>query len=150
MSRVGLLAENQLADLLLSVGRGIQDMKSAQAVPAEALIFYEIGSGKQWDFNGTVTVEGGQQTAAFVIFNVIATAQRHDTVLLADLIVDSAIVANEEIKRVDILPVRTDEQYRKGWNILMYPTARGNVNAKVRCLVVSNDNVSIQVNKGRL
>lgn len=149
MSRVSLLPEQQLTDLLLLVGRGIREMKSGQAVPAEALVFYEVGNTGQWDFDGMVTVGGGNQQAAFVAFTVTATAKRHDTVLLADLIVDRLIVAGEEIQRVDILPVRTAEQYRRKWNILVYPSARGRVNAKLKCFVASNNSVSIQAMEGR-
>lgn len=149
MSRVSLLPENQLADLLLSVGRGIREMKSGQLVPAEALVFYEVGGTEQWDFDDTVTVSGGNQQAAFVAFTVTATAKHHDTVLLADLIVDRIIVADEEIQRVDILPVRTAEQYRRKWSIVVYPAARGSVNAKLKCFVASNNSVSIQAVEGR-
>lgn len=144
-----MLPENQLADLLLSVGRGIREMKSGQAVPAEALVFYEVGNDGQWDFDGTVTVGGGNQQAAFVAFTVTATAERRDTVLLADLIVDQLIVAGQDIRRIDILPVRDEEQHRKKWNVLVFPTARGRVNAKVKCFIASNNSASIHVAEGR-
>ena len=150
MSRLKYLPKNQLADLLISVGTAMREMKSGQAVPASGLMFYETGNSGEWDYNGTATTAGGQQIARYVVFTVTATATTSDIVLLADLIVDKAIIDGQTIDRVHILATRVADTKKKRWHILMFPQNSGTVNVKLKCLVAANAWASVEVVEGRL
>lgn len=149
MSRIRLLPENIISDLVVSIGRDIQQLKLTQALSSSGLVFYESSSDRQWDFDDNVTVTGGQQVAHNIAFTVIATASRPDSVLLADLIIDTVVVSGETIHRIDILPVRSGSGNTSKWHVFVYPRARGVVDAKLKCTVVSNDRPSILVIEGR-
>lgn len=146
MSRLNMLPENQLADILTSLDRNIRDLKTSQVMASSGLVFYESASNDEWDFNQAASVVGGQQQASGVPFIITATAKKDKTFLLADLIIDKMLINSAAPTRIDIIPISSDVRHIRRWFAYVY-VQRGlsSVLAQMKCAVVANANVDLTV-----
>lgn len=146
MSRLNMLPENQLADILTSLDRNIRDLKTGQVMASSGLVFYESASSSDWDFNRVANVVGGQQQASGVPFIVTATAKKDKTFLLADLIIDKMLINSAAPARIDIIPISSDSRHARRWFVYVYvQKGLSSVLAQMKCAVVANTNVDLTV-----
>lgn len=141
-----MLPENQLADILTSLDRNIRELKTSQVVASNGLVFYESASDKEWDFNQTAAVFGGQQQASGVPFVVTATAKKDNILLLADLIIDRMLINSAMPARIDMIPISSDSRHARRWFAYVYvQKGLSSVLAQMKCAVVANTNVDLTV-----
>lgn len=146
MSRLNMLPENQLADILTSLDRNIRDLKTSQMMASNGLVFYENVSSGDWDFNRVANVVGGQQQASGVPFIITATAKKDKTFLLADLIIDKMLINSTAPTRIDIIPISSDSRHARRWFAYVYvQKGLSSVLAQMKCAVVANTNVDLTV-----
>lgn len=146
MSRLNMLPENQLADILASLDRNIRNLKTSQMMASNGLVFYESVSSGDWDFNRVANVVGGQQQASGVPFIITATAKKDKTFLLADLIIDKMLINSAAPTRIDIIPISSDSRHARKWFAYMYvQKGLSSVLAQMKCAVVANTNVDLTV-----
>lgn len=146
MSRLNMLPENQLADILTSLDLNIRDLKTGQVMASSGLVFYESTSNNDWDFNQVANVVGGQQQASGVPFVITATARKDKTFLLADLIVDKILINSAAPTRIDIIPISSDSWHARRWFAYVYvQKGLSSVLAQMKCAVVTNTNVDLTV-----
>lgn len=146
MNRLSMLPENQLADILTSLDRNIRDLKTSQVMASNGLVFYESASDKEWDFNQTAAVFGGQQQASGVPFIVTATAKKDKTFLLADLIIDKILINSAVPVRIDMVPISSDSRHVRRW--FAYAYVRKGLNSvltQMKCAVVANTSVDLTI-----
>ena len=146
MSRLNMLPENQLADILASLDRNIRNLKTSQMMASNGLVFYESVSSGDWDFNRVANVVGGQQQASGVPFIITATAKKDKTFLLADLIIDKMLINSAAPTRIDIIPISSDSRHARRWFAYVYvQKGLSSVLAQMKCAVVANTNVDLTV-----
>jgi hypothetical protein len=141
-----MLPENQLADILTSLDRNIRDLKTSQVMASNGLVFYESASDKEWDFDQTAAVFGGQQQASGVPFIVTATAKKDKTFLLADLIIDKILINSAVPVRIDMVPISSDSRHVRRW--FAYAYVRKGLNSvltQMKCAVVANTSVDLTI-----
>ena len=146
MNRLSMLPENQLADILTSLDRNIRDLKTSQVMASNGLVFYESASDKEWDFDQTAAVFGGQQQASGVPFIVTATAKKDKTFLLADLIIDKILINSAVPVRIDMVPISSDSRHVRRW--FAYAYVRKGLNSvltQMKCAVVANTSVDLTI-----
>lgn len=146
MSRLNMLPENQLADILTSLDRNIRDLKTGQVMASSGLVFYESASNDEWDFNQVANVVGGQQQASGVPFVITATAKKDKTFLLVDLIIDKVLINSAVPVRIDMMPISSDSRHVRRWLAYVF-VSKGltSVLAQMKCAVVANTNVDLTV-----
>ena len=146
MSRLNMLPENQLADILTSLDRNIRDLKTGQMMASSGLVFYESASSGGWDFSQVANVIGGQQQASGVPLFVKAPAKKEKTFLLADLIIDKMLINSAAPVRIDIMPILSDSRHVRRWFVYVYvQKGLSSVLAQMKCAVVANTNVDLTV-----
>ena len=146
MSRLNMLPENQLADILTSLDRNIRDLKTGQMMASSGLVFYESASSGGWDFGQVANVIGGQQQASGVPFIVTATAKKDKIFLLADLIIDKMLINSAAPTRIDIIPISSYVRHVRRWFVYVYvQKGLSSVLAQMKCAVVANTNVDLTV-----
>lgn len=146
MSRLNMLPENQLTDILTSLDRNIRDLKTGQVMASSGLVFYESASNDEWDFNQVANVVGGQQQASGVPFIITATAKKDKTFLLADLIIDKMLINSAAPTRIDIIPISSDVRHVRRW--FAYAYVRKGLNGvltQMKCAVVANTSVDLTI-----
>ena len=146
MSRLNMLPENQLADILTSLDRNIRDLKTGQMMASSGLVFYESASSGGWDFGQVANVIGGQQQASGVPFIITAAAKKDKTFLLADLIIDKMLINSAAPTRIDIIPISSYVRHVRRWFVYVYvQKGLSSVLAQMKCAVVANTNVDLTV-----
>jgi hypothetical protein len=146
MSRLNMLPENQLADILTSLDRNIRDLKTSQVMASNGLVFYESASNDEWDFNQVANVVGGQQQASGVPFIITATAKKDKTFLLADLIIDKMLINGAAPVRIDMMPISSYSRHVRRWFVYVYvQKGLSSVLAQMKCAVVANTSVDLTI-----
>ena len=146
MNRLNMLPENQLADILASLDRNIRDLKTSQVIASNGLVFYESASDKEWDFNQTAAVFGGQQQASGVPFVVTATAKKDNILLLADLIIDRVLINSAAPIHIDTMPISSESRHIRRWFAYVIVTkGLTSVLAQMKCAVVANADIELTV-----
>ena len=146
MNRLSMLPENQLTDILTSLDRNIRDLKNSQMMASNGLVFYESTSSDTWDFNQVVGVVGGQQQASGVPFIITATAKKDKTLLLADLIIEKALINGSTPIRIGSIPLSSDARHVRRWfAYVIVSKGLARVLAQMKCAVVANTSVDLAV-----
>lgn len=144
MSRLKLLPENQISDLLASVTRDVRDIKLLQRANTTGLVFYESQSAATWDFSQTVATVGGGQSAPGVPLLITANASE-DVLLLGDLIIDSAFIDSSPSPHIFYRPASPTQKNINAWRVFMVSNTIGNVLAQIKCRIVANTDITIDV-----
>lgn len=146
MSRLNMLPENQLADILTSLDRNIRDLKTSQMMASSGLVFYESASDKEWDFNQVANVFGGQQQASGVPFVITATAKKDSILLLADLIIDKMLINSSTPIRIDMMPIPSGSRHVCRWfAYVIVNNGLTSVLAQMKYVMVANTNVDLTI-----
>lgn len=146
MSRLNMLPENQLTDILTSLDRNIRDLKTGQVMASSGLVFYESASNDEWDFNQVANVVGGQQQASGVPFIITAAAKKDKTFLLADLIIDKMLINSAAPTRIDIISISSESRHVRRWfAYVIVNKGLTSVLAQMKCAVVANTDINLTV-----